>query len=85
MLGFIARNFEYKIPQVMLSLYNFMVRPYLEYTVQFWSPNYRKDIELMERVQRRATKIIPTLRSQPYEERLKRLNLFSLEKKDGRI
>ena len=81
MLGFIARNFECKTPDVMLSLYNSMVRPHLEYAVQFWSPNYRKDIDLLERIQRRATKMIPTLRAQPYEERLKRLNLFTLEKR----
>lgn len=81
MLGFISRNFEYKTPGVMLSLYNSLVRPHLEYAVQFWSPNYRKDIELLERVQRRATKMIPSLRTKPYEERLERLNLFTLEKR----
>ncbi|XP_050725194.1 uncharacterized protein LOC127002931 [Eriocheir sinensis] len=81
MLGFIARNFECKTPDVMLSLYNSMVRPHLEYAVQFWTPYYRKDIALLERIQRRATKMIPTFRAQPYEERLKRLNLFTLEKR----
>ncbi len=40
MLGFIARNFEYKTPGVMLTLYISLIRPQLEYAVQFWSPNY---------------------------------------------
>ena len=47
--------------------------------MQFWSPSYRKDIDALERVQRRATKLIPTLRNYPYKERLKRLHLHSLE------
>ncbi len=81
MLGFIARNFDYKTPEVVLKLYNSMVRQHLEYTVQFWSPNYKKDIQLMARVQRQAMKMIPSLRGQPYEEQLKRLNLFTLEKR----
>jgi ribonuclease P/MRP protein subunit RPP40 len=81
MLGFIARNIDFKTPEVMRQLYNSLVRPHLEYAVQFWSPHYRKDIDLLERVQRRATKMIPALRACPYEERLKRLNLFSLEKR----
>ncbi len=48
MPGITARILEYKKPEVMLSLYNSMVRPRLEYAVQFWSSNYRKDIELLK-------------------------------------
>ena len=81
LIGFIGRTFEHKSEKVIRTLYNSLVRPHLEYCVQFWSPYYRKDIDKLERVQRRVTKMIPRLRNKPYEERLKELNLFSLSKR----
>ena len=81
LVGFIGRTFTFKSEKVILTLYNSLVRPHLEYCVQFWSPYYRKDIEKLERIQRRVTKMIPRLRNKPYEERLKELNLFSLTKR----
>ena len=80
-LGLIGRLFEFKTKQGFLTLYNALVRPILEYGVQFWSPHLRQDIDRLERVQRRATKMIPSLRNKSYEERLRILNLFPLERR----
>ncbi len=84
MLGFINRNFSFKNKEVILALYISLVRPHLEYDVQFWAHHHANDIAKLEAVQRRATKMITSLCNNSYAERVTRLNLFSLEKRRRR-
>lgn len=78
-VGLIRRSFSYLSPKLFRQLFIAFVRPHLEYVQAVWSPKLLKYVRLVESVQRRATKLIDGFRYFTYQERLRRLELPSLE------
>ena len=78
-LGLISRTFVCRERELIVKLYKTLVRPHLDYCIQSWRPYLQKDKDLMEKVQRRATRMISGYKGLMYEERLEKLKLTTLE------
>ena len=79
MLAIISKSFQYKDGNILLNLYKSFIRPIVEYSTMIWGPYYVLDQQLIERIQRQATKLIHGLHDQLYVDRLARLHLPSLQ------
>ena len=80
-LGMLKRSFTHISIESFKILYNTYVRPHLKYCVQIWNPYLKNDIECIEKIQRRATKLVHGFDKMPYEQRLKALGLYSLQRR----
>jgi len=80
-LGCIRESTVSRWREVLLPLYSALVSPYLERCVQFWAPQYKRHMEILEGVQQRPTKMMMGLENPTYKERMRKLGLVSLEKR----
>ena len=80
-MGCIKRGIDARDENIVLPLYKSLVRPHMEYCVQFWAPVNKADIAELEKVQRRATKVITGMGGLQYPEILSKLLLFTLEER----
>jgi hypothetical protein len=83
-LGMISRTFEGRSKRFIIQLYKSLVRPHLDYCVQAWKPCLVKDIDMLEKVQRRATRMVEGCKGWSYERRLNKSRLTTLETRRNR-
>ena len=78
-VGLIRRSFIHLDEESFLRLYKALVRPHLEYANSVWAPRFKRQVEVIENVLRRATKLIPGFKYLTYEERIRKLKLPTLK------
>jgi len=83
-LGMVRRQFKNMDKECFILLYKTFIRPHLECSIQVWSPYMKRDIECLEKVQRRATKLVSRLKNCSYEVRLIKLGLTTLAERRQR-
>ena len=77
-LGMLKKRLRYPNVNNIKLLYTSMVRPHLEFAITSWCPYLKKDIDMIEKIQRRATKLVPNLKHLPYSTRLSKFGLTDL-------
>ena len=75
----ILKNITFKTSEILVPLFKAVIRPILEYANVVWSPQKRKHIDKLEKIQRNFTKCIIGLKDLEYEQRLTKLRLPSLQ------
>ena len=80
-MGCIKKSVASRLREVILPLYSALMKRYVKCCVQFWAPQFKKDRELLERAQQRATEMMRGLEHLLYEGRLRNLGLFSWGKR----
>ncbi len=85
LLGYIKHQLQYRNKKIVVTLYNSLVLPHLQYCIPFWSPSLMKDINRLEKIQARATKLIPEIMHLSYQNRLQALGMSTLKARRNRL
>ena len=84
MAGYILRTFMIRNPEPLMMLFKTLVLPHIEYCCIIWNPYLKKEINMLEQIQRSFTSKVEGVNNKNYYERLKELKLYSLERRRDR-